>query len=767
MPFSGLLLGFCFKPSPNSSTFGPCADPSLKVRYVTVSGSPLPTAEQNDYGLKLFTNLHRDDASAGEICSYGTSTLRQWHKGERMWEVADVLLRYCCAYLSCSSPVPFLPSCVQPRTAGVPISITVLGSVESLCPLPGLVPVMGHCEVVVQGSANGRADACCPATVSEKSAVPVQAPEQGYSCEAGMYTSPYQLAYDSFSAQPAMSSGQYISYHFRLKSIQDTCSGTCCDSQLSSIELKVLKGSVVKSVTLGGSNVKYMMSKWYEDNTESFRSLIIDNLNYVPEDLGGEGLMLTITTQAAVSSSGSVPDLCDPSATEPSGECFYVIDSADGQCCPSGLASGTWPSCPPDTCCPGRDVPLEETTMSLLYYQREETDSTTTFTFLVANHNGASCNKKYCVDVCSWSLMINPAVVSQLTIGHEDPRNSNMHNVDTKQSMLTFTYGPGGESTTTFFVTIPGRGKELSDVCASKALPGQSNSACGAILRSSSVFSPVFLDPPAVLGASPPPPGPHPTLCPVAKPMSDSCLAITKALYNTVPNTLYNFFATALSAAGCSAPGSPGTDVSVHVVLSAVAVDQLSTWKQVSFANGLQLDRSNGAVWTVPATENTTIIFQLPGSLSVNDVCRQDLLPDQPPGTCVAEVYGDMGCYRSYVKPLVSDSIVSLPTAPIPRKGVDVATVVPAVVIPIFILLLALIVLAVWYRRRRAQQYAYAGSVAGSADGADLNQPLAGRAGSAAGSLREDLSIPSASPSDVQIRVPGASQGGAGPMGRQ
>ncbi len=108
-----------------------------------------------------------------------------------------------------------------------------------------------------------------------------------------------------------------------------------------------------------------------------------------------------------------------------------------------------------------------------------------------------------------------------------------------------------------------------------------------------------------------------------------------------------------------------------------------------------------------------------------------------------------------------------LPTAFIPRKGVDVATVVPAVVIPIFILLLALIVLAVWYRRRRAQQYAYAGSVACSADGADLNQPLAGRTGSAAGSHRVDLSVPSASPSDVQIRVPGASQRGAGPMGRQ
>ncbi|KAG2435062.1 hypothetical protein HYH02_012059 [Chlamydomonas schloesseri] len=704
-------------------------DPTLKVKYVSFNGQRLANTEQGEYGLKLGSvNLRVDDAKNS-----------------------------------------------------IPVAVTVEGAADSLCPPPGLAPVPGLCELVVQGATSSNPNACCPATITVSNLQSNFVPPAGsaFQCSASLDNSPFKLEFEGVSAPQTVAGQQYVSYNFRLVAT-GSCRADgvhdCCHAQLSYLDMKVTDLGIT-AVQLDGKSVGFSTSSWNEPNSASYRSLVVDNLNLVADDLGAVGLPLTVTVRLSADNAAG-KDLCDASSDPTQGGCAYYLHSEDGFCCPSGLAlpSTVVPPGPPGTCNPATNVPASDASMSLAYYEKTCGSSSTTFNFLLANHNDANCKYGYCADVCSWSLYLDPSVASQVAVGHELAVNNGKQvitpgNVATgTPAALTFTYGPAGASTTNFYVTLPASAKSLSGLCARNALPGQGNKACAALVRSKNVYTMVFFDETDVFikpadgsscTAGSPPPAPA---CSNAKPLADSCLAVRSARYNTMSTSAVFDFALvpADASATCVPPSPPGRNVNVQIQLSAAAVDQISTRGQVRPKTNLALDRTSGATWTVTSTTPaTSLAFEMQGPLSLSDVCRQGVSPDQPANSCVVEVTGDNGCFRGYVAASADGRLVWVSEQESRSRGVDAAVVVPAVVVPAVVLLLALLVLAAWYRRRRSQKYATSVS---SGSAGDLSRPLA--AGSTAGSLRDDLSVPSASPSDVHIRVPGASQGGAAPGGR-
>ncbi|PNH02128.1 hypothetical protein TSOC_011919 [Tetrabaena socialis] len=700
-------------------------DPTLRVKYVSFNGQRLANTEQGEFGLKL-----------------GAVNLQ-----------------------------------VSQAKNGIPVTITVEGAADALCPPPGLAPLPGLCELVVQGATPANPNACCPSTITLTSLAPFEPPADSFQCSASLASSPYKLVFDGVSAPQTVAGQQYVSYNFRLTTTSSCASDgvtNCCSAQLAYLDLKVTDLPIT-AVQLNSRSIGFSSSAWNEPNSASYRSLVVDNLNLVADDLGAAGLPLTITVRLPAGGSGAASDLCDASSDPNQGACNYYLHSEDGFCCPAGLAlpAISVPPPPAGTCAPTTNVPVAETSMSLQYYEKSASAASTTFSFLLANHNPQSgCTKQNCVDVCSWTLYLDPAASSQLSVGHENAANNGRQIISsgTAPSSVTFTYGPTGESTMNFYVTLPAGGKKLSDLCARNALPAQGSKACAAVVRSKSVYIMVFFDESDVIIVAPAPsPPPTQQLCAAPKRMSDSCLAVSSGRYNTLLGSAVFDFAVTPAAAGaaCIPPSPPSKPTSVHLVLSSSAVDQLTTHGRVRPSTNLGLDRNDGARWSLASyAAVTNLAFQVQGPLGVSDVCRQGVTPDQPANTCLVEVEGDNGCFRGFVAASADGRLTWDMGAEQPRgKGIAAAVVVPAVVIPAVVLLAALAILAAWYRRRRSQRYESADSIAGSND---LSRPLAGQGGSNAGSLaRDDLSVPSASPSDVHIRVPGASQGGSAPAGRR
>ncbi|PNW77049.1 hypothetical protein CHLRE_10g420200v5 [Chlamydomonas reinhardtii] len=719
-------------------------DPTLRVKYVSFDGQRLSNSEQSEFGLKL-----------------GSVNLR-----------------------------------VEQAAAGIPLAVTVEGAADNLCPPPGLAPLPGLCELVVQGATPANPNACCPATITVPNLVTgfVPPPGSAFQCSASLDASPFQLVFDgatSAGTDPADGSSRLVSYNFRLAATA-SCRANgvhdCCSAQLSYLDLKVTNGLPIASVTLNGRAVSFSTSGFNEPNTASYRSLVVDNLNLVADDLGAVGLPLAVVVRVAAGASEAA-DLCDPNpppGRSPAGGCAYYLHSEDGLCCPSGTAGLTdLPAPPPGTCNPKTAVPAAEASVSLSYYERSCSPAATAFRFLLANRNSGagSCGRPYCVDVCSWSLYLDPSVASQVAVGHELAVNNGKQvitpgNVATgTPASVTFTYGPAGVSTSSFYVSLPAGGATLSALCARNALPGQGAKACAAIVRSGDVYTTVFFDEADVMvpvapgsscagGAALPPPPAAPT-CTSPKPMATACLGVRAARFNTLfTSSVFDFaLAPAADAATCVPVSAAGRPATVRVLLTPSAVDQLVTRNQVRPTAGLSLDRNSGVAWALPSastTPATSLSFAVQGPLGVSDVCRQGVSPDQPAGSCAAEISGDAGCFRGFVAPNADGRLVWVSEQTSSSRGVNPAVVVPAVVVPVVVLLLALLVLAAWYRRRQQKYYRNAqgmqnGSVGSfSAHSDDLSRPLAG-------SLRDDLSLPSASPSDVLIRVPGASQGGAGP----
>ena len=792
------------------------------MKYVSFDGQRLSNSEQSEFGLKLGSvNLRVEQAAAGVcggagvrawrmqvwvgsllcvlgVCEWGEDRGGGWVGGNMLNAVAGPSTA---SHIPCTTEVS-LPAALTRAPhpvwvcAGIPLAVTVEGAADNLCPPPGLAPLPGLCELVVQGATPANPNACCPATITVSSLVTgfVPPPGSAFQCSASLDASPFQLVFDgatSAGTDPADGSSRLVSYNFRLAATA-SCRANgvhdCCSAQLSYLDLKVTNGLPIASVTLNGRAVSFSTSGFNEPNTASYRSLVVDNLNLVADDLGAVGLPLAVVVRVAAGASEAA-DLCDPNpppGRSPAGGCAYYLHSEDGLCCPSGTAGLTdLPAPPPGTCNPKMAVPAAEASVSLSYYERSCSPAATAFRFLLANRNSGagSCGRPYCVDVCSWSLYVDPSVASQVAVGHELAVNNGKQvitpgNVATgTPASVTFTYGPAGVSTSSFYVSLPAGGATLSSLCARNALPGQGAKACAAIVRSGDVYTTVFFDEADVMvpvapgsscagGAALPPPPAAPT-CTSPKPMATACLGVRAARFNTLfTSSVFDFaLAPAADAATCVPVSAAGRPATVRVLLTPSAVDQLVTRNQVRPTAGLSLDRNSGVAWALPSastTPATSLSFAVQGPLGVSDVCRQGVSPDQPAGSCAAEISGDAGCFRGFVAPNADGRLVWVSEQTSSSRGVSPAVVVPAVVVPVVVLLLALLVLAAWYRRRQQRKYRNAQGVQNGSAGSfsahsdDLSRPLAG-------SLRDDLSLPSASPSDVLIRVPGASQGGAGP----
>lgn len=641
------------------------------------------------------------------------------------------------------------------------MAVTIDGAADALCPPPGLAPLAGLCEVVVEGVPASGSGVCCPVSVTRTSKDVMALPDTSFQCNANLAASGFEMLMDGVSAPSAADAdgSRYVTYNFRLAA-SSTCDRSsvshCCDAQLLYINLRVTDLPIM-NVTLNGQRVAHLTSSWNEPNTASYRSLTIEDLQLMPDDVGVAGMVLAVMVRVPGSATATPRDLCDASADPYQGFCAFYLHSLNGFCCPSGLALGDVPPPPAGTCDNSVNVPASSTSLSLQYYEKSGTSASTTFAFLLANHNGAGCTKAHCVDICSWTLYTRGSLSNVLAIGHESSANNGKQVISTTPvAGVTFMYGPTGESATNFYLTMPSSGATLSDLCAPNVLPGQNGKACAAIVRSQHVFFMVFFDESdVVLGPTTPP---QPALCPSAQPLASSCLAVTNARYNMQPATTVVDVALGPSSSGTCLRASPaGQAVNVRLMLTSAAVDQISTRMQVLPSTGLSLDRINGAKWALGQAA-ARLGFQLQGAMGVADVCRQGVTADQPAGTCVVEVSGSSGCFRGYVAPSADNRLTWGDGAEQGSGGgVATSTIVPAVVLPILLLLVLLVLAAVYYRRRqRAAAYAPA-SLSGSSQDA-LQRPLAG---SVSGSLqRDDVSVPSAAPSDVHVRVRG-SHGGA------
>lgn len=691
-------VGCC---SASANTIWVDVDPTLKVRYVALDGNPVASSEQSNYGLKIAVPN------------------------------------------KAASQVP---------AAGIPLTVTVEGAADMLCPPPGLAPVPGLCELVVEGlpTSAGRGT-CCPLSITRNSIDTFIPPADAFKCNADVGSNAFELVFDSASVPvPADSGTQQVTYKFRVAATERCDSSgvsQCCQAQLDYVSLRVTNLPIT-AMKLDGKLTGFNISTWNEPNSASYRSLLIGNLNWLAADLTNGGVLLEIIVSAPAGTAASDMDLCDASSSTQLGVCTYVMSSTDGLCCPSGpVVSADVPPVPPGTCNPRRSVPIADTSMSLQYYERASTASSTTFTFMVADFNGPKCTKTYCADVCSWSLYLDSALAPRVAVGHEDPAKAGQHALlaasKAYPASLTFKYGPSGESTTSFFLTLPYMAADLSALCARNALPGQGNFECAAIVRSGTVYATVFFNAKPLIDTLPA----LPTPCPSAKPLASSCMGVPSARFNAQKDSTVVDFGLALSSGSCLRPSPAGQNVGVRLFLAPAAIDQLTVSNAVQPA-GVLLDHMNGASWSL-SQKSQHLKFQLGGSMAMADVCRQGLLADQPAGSCVVEVTGVNGCFRGYIT--ASPDRIGMEN---PSSGVDKAVVVPATVIPVVLLLAALVLGAMYYRRRRGASYAAVGGSGLSQE--SLQRPLAG-----GDTAADDLSVQSAAPSDVHIRVSGASQGGA------
>jgi hypothetical protein len=91
-----------------------------------------------------------------------------------------------------------LPACPLAATL---ISVTVEGSVSSLCPTPSLLGLdVGLCDVIVEGGVPSNPGACCPRGLSIPSSVSNWVPPSNYfQCVSDVAKSPFNLTLDSVS----------------------------------------------------------------------------------------------------------------------------------------------------------------------------------------------------------------------------------------------------------------------------------------------------------------------------------------------------------------------------------------------------------------------------------------------------------------------------------------------------------------------------------------------------------------------------------------
>eukprot|EP00798_Chlamydomonas_sp_ICE-L_P002225 gene2225-33787_t len=418
-----------------------------------------------------------------------------------------------------------------------------------------------------------------------------------------------------------------------------------------------------------------------------------------------------------------------------------------------GQTPGGQPPVVPGTCQPTTSAPVTETSMGIQYYEGPQSlGSSTSFVFMVSNHNSAQCTKAHCQDVCGWTLFINPALADALSFVTEDSAPDNGQVVASgANASVTFQYGPLSEGTLLYSV-MANRRISLEQLCRRNALPGQGAKECAAIVRGPEVYSVVFFDQSDVIITSPATPLPS-QFCSEHLSLADSCAQIDSATYNSASgSTVFDFVVRDQQQPNCIA--NTGLETRFMVLLSGAASTQLSADAKTEPPSAFVIAGANGSpsgvVWPwASSTEAVHHSFLLSGIQTPSEACAQGVLEGQAPGSCVVAVMGD-DCFTGYV-------VVNLESSLKWRESEgggssSSATIGIAVGVTFGILLLAVLAFFALaaYRRRKTNNNA-------AADQAARNNMSWDSFDNLAAPLNTGMSADLSQGSEVQVRLPPSS----------
>eukprot|EP00798_Chlamydomonas_sp_ICE-L_P024620 gene24620-10241_t len=570
--------------------------------------------------------------------------------------------------------------------SGAIITLTVNSDTDSLCALSDTAPVNGLCNIIVEGGTARDPAACCPQGLSQAPPAdtpafdPSSAPVQ---CTASAASSGFRLALQSvtapFSGTQASLLSNYTFVLSALGSCEDAAAvNTCCDMDINAIQLAVSSEAEIQSLELGSYVVPFSLSPASTTATTSaaaaYNNLIINNLAITRSMVPDLGLPLIVTVRLAAGVPSAVPDLCALAAdTDPSlGSCSYTFSSTAPFCCPTDSTNSVTqgenvlsppPPSPPTP--PGIDshlappsAQLPDTSMALQYYEGPTTMGNS-FTFMLSDHNSASCSMAHCQDAqlpdTSMALQYyeGPATVGNsftfMVSDHNSASCSKAHCQDGANASVTFTYGPFSEGTLLYTIQSP-RHIPLSELCQPGALPGQGSKACAAIIRGPSVYSVVFFGPEDVIIPTPATTLPEVSegLCSEYKPIADGCVRLDSAAFsNPGDSTVFEFRLRDHSrqATGCTEGAG---ELQFMVLLTEAGAAALNAGGEIHPSATMI---ANGIAWpwtgTAPAGEAVQYGFSLGGAKNPSEVCRQGVSPAQTPGTCVVAIIGDP-CFSGF-----------------------------------------------------------------------------------------------------------------------
>mmetsp|Transcript_34369 Transcript_34369/g.76321 ORF Transcript_34369/g.76321 Transcript_34369/m.76321 type:complete len:914 (+) Transcript_34369:313-3054(+) len=687
--------------------------------------------------------------------------------------------------------------------SGVLITVTVEKGATYLCPPSDIAPIPGLCGVIIEGATPQNANACCPRGLSiaeNKNSTYIPQPPQ---CQTDINSTVFSVSLQSVTNPYSTDGGatKQADYTFVLNAGRQCAQGqlnSCCDLAVEYMQFQIVDSAKIRDVHMAGAKVIYDLAPW---NQPGYQGLEV-NVGLKPSDVPPEGIVIVVTIDVPQSAT-LVPNLCSNTRTpaDQLGPCFFkLIDEEEaGFCCPNGLTSTVEqglmspppsrqppspptqsspsppgsqtpppplsppvpprppspPRPPPGVCEPNKEAPLLDTSMGLGYYEGPvPVSATTEFVFMVSNHNSTSCSSVWCQDVCGWQLFVNPAVASSLTFKAEDPANNNNQLVmPGANASVTFKYGPASEGTTLYTIVVP-KSVSLADLCRPNALPGQpADKPCAAIVKGIYVYSTVFFSQSDVMVVrSPPPPHPVPVdFCYDGLPLTDSCIQVVNTTYNTpqADQTVLNFTVVNLDGQGGCVPDDD-VIMSFQILLEPNVVTELSDTNAVMPSSAVFTNRGITWPWS-PVVPMQPVFYMFKvgtGNLDATQTCMQNVLPGQPPNSCVVVFRSSSGgkCYRGWVVATKSSSL----TWPGGEEKTNRAGVIaPAVVIPVVVVaLVAAAILFAAYRKRKRFNSQDAASD-------DLAAPLA-TAGSA-DLARSSLAVSERAASDIQIRLPSAS----------
>lgn len=351
----------------------------------------------------------------------------------------------------------------------------------------------------------------------------------------------------------------------------------------------------------------------------------------------------------------TIRQLCVNSAMYPgqrSDECILLAVSKAGvqlvTAMPRSVADGQ------PGCTPGTAAPQHETSFSLQYYERTVTSTSTTFVFLLAVQDQATCagSKAHCEKLCSWSLFVREGITSQLSAKMENLKLSDSTFVTTgSNSSVTWAHKQGHDSAETYQITVPGD-VSLFQLCRPSTFSSQGAHLCAAVVSGAKTYTTVFFNE-ADLLVKAALPRPAELSCSAYKPLKSSCMSVRSTRYTGLSgNTTFVLYVQHDGTSKACLREAQGDMFALRVLLEAQAVEDLKSRRQFSPGEAVLLDSASGVTWLYTPPSNMSIHYMLnmQGDLGLENVCRQGALPDQPAGTCVIEFISKSLCLRSYMQ---------------------------------------------------------------------------------------------------------------------